>query len=153
MVNPHVCGYVQNKCVCVLKHVWPVGVVTSQTVVTRSTFKGLDYICMYPCIFPSVCFVPFLFRFTSVMFDSFVYAHILCCPPLMAFATYPWIWTIFSSRVFVQMLQTVFPWTCCGCFYSMWCPKELIPSFFFLPDWHVCIQFHITSASISLDSF
>ena len=88
MVNLHVCGYVQNKCVCVLKHVWPVGVVTSQTVVTRSTFKGLDYICMYPCIFPSVCFVPFLFRFTSVMFDSFVYAHILCCPPLMAFATF-----------------------------------------------------------------
>ena len=80
MVNLHVCGYVQNKCVCVLKHVWPVGVVTSQTVVTRSTFKGLDYICMYPCIFPSVCFVPFLFRFTSVMFDSFVYAHILCEP-------------------------------------------------------------------------
>ena len=99
----------EQVCVCVLKHVWPVGVVTSQTVVTRSTFKGLDYICMYPCIFPSVCFVPFLFRFTSVMFDSFVYAHILCCPPLMAFATYPWIWTIFSSRVFVQMLQTVFP--------------------------------------------
>ena len=88
MVNLHVCGYVQNKCVCVLKHVWPVGVVTSQTVVTRSTFKGLDYICMYPCIFLSVCFVPFLFRFTSVMFDSFVYAHILCCPPLMAFATF-----------------------------------------------------------------
>ena len=61
MVNPHVCGYVQNKCVCVLKHVWPVGVVTSQTVVTRSTFKGdhpNSHLCVYLCacfIFLSVC--------------------------------------------------------------------------------------------------
>ena len=66
--------------------------------VRTATFRFLRlFFCVFLCAskdwFTSAeihayCFVPFLFRFTSVMFDSFVYAHILCCPPLMAFATF-----------------------------------------------------------------